>query len=196
MSLKPSYPDPTAAAVKAADQQFSIQQQQLATSNKLIDTGLSAFNPAKDYWSALLKGGQPAQVAVAPAAQQVQASSEAAQRNIANSLPAGGERNLALAQAKLQQGSDISRLYAGVQPAAANALAQLAGSVGGQGVDVGAGASPATSSSISNLSSIGANNANNNAATASTFGSLIYRFMNPSPSSTPPIVGGSGKKNG
>lgn len=135
-------------AKDAATQQLTLQKQQLAQSQQLIDAGQSAFNPAKDYWTSLLQGGQAAQVAVAPIAEQVQATSEAGQKNILNSLPAGGERNLALAQAKIQQGSDISRLYAGVQPTAAQNLAQLAGIAGGQGVGLAGTAAPATSSAI------------------------------------------------
>lgn len=164
-------------ASNAAQQQLQLQQQQLAQSQKLIDTGLSAFNPAKDYWTSLLQGGQAAQVAVAPIAEQVQATSEAGQRNILNSLPAGGERNLALAQAKIQQGSDISRLYAGVQPTAASNLGQLAGSITGQGVNLGSTAAPSTGSALNYFSQNASNQTAAANEAASGFGSALNRYL-------------------
>lgn len=162
-------------ASDAATQQLNIQKQQLAQSQQLITEGQSAFNPAKDYWTSLLQGGQAAQVAVAPIAEQVQATSEAGQKNILNSLPAGGERNLALAQAKIQQGADVSRLYAGVQPTAAQNLAQLAGIAGGQGVGIANTASPSTANATNYFANTAATDSASAGQSASALGRYLYQ---------------------
>src|SRR6266576_2786368 len=47
--------------------------------------------------------------------------------------PRGGEQNLALAQNEMQTGNNIARLYAGMQPLAAQGLGQVAGEYLGSG---------------------------------------------------------------
>ena len=89
--------------------------------------GRSAWQPAADYWSALMEGGQAARVAVGPAREEIGSVYDAQRRSISENLPRGGERNLAVAQSDVGEARDISRLYAGVQPMAAEHLAQLSG---------------------------------------------------------------------
>jgi hypothetical protein len=109
-----------------ADKQLALQQGQLNFGKGLAQAGMGAWQPAANYWSTLLGGDKTAiQGAVGPSADLLRGSTNAAQRTIGNILPAGGERNLALAQNAQQGYSQIGRLYAGVQPAAAAQLGQL-----------------------------------------------------------------------
>jgi|SRR5579859_6766129 len=109
------------AAKHAADQQFQMQQQ-------LFNTGQQAWQPAASYFKALLSG-DPTQMAgaVGPTADVLRGQGRAASQQIAATTPAGGEANAAQAGLQRQNYSDIARLTAGVQPAAAQALGQLAG---------------------------------------------------------------------
>lgn len=108
------------AASNAANQQFQMQQQ-------LFQTGLSDFTPASDYFKKLLSG-DPTQVAgaVGPTSDILkgQAQSQAAQT--AATMPQGGEANAAQASNNQSSYNQLARLYAGVQPGAAQELGQLA----------------------------------------------------------------------
>jgi hypothetical protein len=109
-----------------AAKQLALQQGQLNFGKGLAQAGMGAWQPAANYWSTLLGGDKTAiQGAVGPSADLVRGSMNAAQRTIGNILPAGGERNLALAQNNQQGYSQLARLYAGVQPIAAGQLGQL-----------------------------------------------------------------------
>lgn len=109
-------------------------------------TALPAISGAADYWSSLMKGGTAAQSVVAPYAQQIQSNAATTAKQITANLPAGGERNLALATLPITTGSNIASLYQGLGPTAASNLGQLglgaAGAgTGSGGVGVGAGSS-------------------------------------------------------
>lgn len=104
------------------------------------------FNAASDYWTSILHGGPEAQAATAPYAQTIAQQTGAAQKQIQNTLPAGGEKNLALAELPIKQGQSIANLYQGLGPAAATNLGNLSLGIGGlstgaAGVSAGAGAS-------------------------------------------------------
>lgn len=103
----------TQAATQRAGQSFQMGQQ--------------AWQPSFNYWDALMKGGQPARVATGPMAEEIGNVYDAQRRSISENLPRGGERNLAMAQSDVSQARDVSRLYAGMQPQAAEHLAQLSG---------------------------------------------------------------------
>src|SRR5215831_701128 len=109
------------AAKDAANKQFQFQQQ-------LFNTAQSAWQPAKDYWSALL-GGDPNKVsqAVGPYADIIHQQGQAASRELAAMMPAGGEAAAAQAANAAGNYSQIARLSAGMQPQAAQALGQLSG---------------------------------------------------------------------
>lgn len=122
------------AAQQAADRQFQMQQQ-------LFTTGLSAWQPASDYFRKLLSG-DPTQTAqaVGPTSDLLKGQAQAQSRQMAATMPQGGEANAA--QSAIAQGSsnDLARLYAGVQPGAATALGQLAGMpLGASAPNVGSG---------------------------------------------------------
>jgi hypothetical protein len=108
------------SAQKAADAQFQMQQQ-------LLSTGLSAFNPAADYFKKLLSG-DPTQIAAAvgPTSDILKGQAQSQSRQLAATMPAGGGANAAQAANAQNSYNSLARLYAGVQPGAATALGQLA----------------------------------------------------------------------
>lgn len=180
------------------EDQIGIQQGQLALSRESFGLGKSAWQPAFDYWSALLKGGQPARVAVGPFAEEIGAGYDAARGNIEQNLPRGGERNLAVATSELGEARDKARLYAGVQPQAAGQIAQLAGIPFGVSVglnpqaQIGASAGALLGQSQQNISAFSQG--------AEGVGRLLYQFASGGGGGgvqpTPPTFGSSsgGKK--
>lgn len=122
------------AAKDAANKQFAMQQQ-------LFSTGLSAWQPAADYFKKLLSG-DPTQMAqaVGPTSDLLKSQQQGQARQMAATLPSGGEANAAQAQASQGSYNNLARLYAGVQPGAASALGQLsAAPLGASAPNVGSG---------------------------------------------------------
>lgn len=104
----------------------------------LSQLSLPAYQTGSNYWQSLIAGGPQAQAATAPYAQKIAAQTQANQQQIQNMLPAGGQKQLALAQNQIGQGQSIANLYQGLGPQAAAQLQQLASSAGGQAVGAGA----------------------------------------------------------
>jgi hypothetical protein len=130
-------------AGQAADKQLALQQAQLNFGKELSQQGMGAWTPAANYWKSLLGGDKTAiQGAVGPSADFIRGSNATGLRQIASSMPAGGERNLALAQGNQAGYSQLGRLYAGVQPAAAGQLGQLSAIPLGAGVNTMAQGAP------------------------------------------------------
>lgn len=98
-------------------QQFGLAKQQLGTAN-------AALAPSTSFWDSLLKGGQAAAQATGPYASLLGQGASGTTQAIQAMTPRGGEQNLAIAQNYNQLGNNVSRLYAGMQPAAAQGLAQ------------------------------------------------------------------------
>ena len=115
------------AANDLARSQLNLQQNQFDIAKQLFTSSQTAWQPAANYWNALLKGGQAAVQATGPVAQQIGQAYQGARTSIAANTPRGGEQNLALATSRAQQAGQIGNLYAGTQPLAASSLGQLAG---------------------------------------------------------------------
>lgn len=124
------------AANRAAERQFQQQQEVFQFGKDLANTGLSAWKPAAGYFQSLLSG-DPTQIAqaVGPTSDILKQQSQANARQLAATMPAGGEAAAAGAANAQNSYNNIARLYAGVQPQAAQALGQLSS------VPFGAGAS-------------------------------------------------------
>lgn len=120
-----------------AERQVGLGEEALGLARGAFTAAQPYFQQAGHYFRALLQGGQAAQAAVAPAAENVSQLYAGSRRSIENFLPRGGERNLALATSDISRSNDLARLYAGVQPAAANALMQLGGVQSGTGTAFG-----------------------------------------------------------
>jgi len=121
------------AANKIAQQQLGLQQQQFGLAKQQVGYGNEAWKPAGQYYNDLLKGGQAAVQATGPYASLIGQNQAGARNAIAATTPRGGEQNLAQAQNVIQGSNNISRLYAGMQPLAAQGLGQGAGMLFGSG---------------------------------------------------------------
>ena len=107
-----------------AQGQQNLQQQQFGLAQQQLGLGNAALGPSTSFWNALLKGGTAAAQATGPYASLLGQGASGTTQAIQASTPRGGEQNLAIAQNYNQLGNNVSRLYAGMQPAAASGLAQ------------------------------------------------------------------------
>lgn len=115
----------------------SAVNNQAALQGGLANISLPAYQTGSNYWNSIIQGGPQAQAATAPYAQKIAAQTQANQQQIQNMLPAGGQKQLALAQNQIGQGQSIANLYQGLGPQAAAQLTQLAQAAGGQSVAAG-----------------------------------------------------------
>jgi hypothetical protein len=136
----------------AVNSQVNLQNTEAGLLKQYSNIALPNLGTAASYWQSLLQGGPAAQAATAPYAQTIAAQTAAAQKQIQNTLPAGGEKNLAQAQAKTQEGASIANLYQGLGPQAASQLQALA--LGSAGAGTGSG-SVSAGAGASNLSLAG-----------------------------------------
>lgn len=160
-----------AGGKKAQNKANDLASQQLGLEKGMFSQGQSLIAPASQYWNNLLKGGQAAVQATGPYASLLGQQGEGTRQSILAQTPRGGEQNLALAQNSMQTGNNISRLYAGMQPAAAGALGQLGGTFLGAGQSLGF---PASMTGLG-ASQMGMSNAQQG---ASGFGGLLYNSLN------------------
>jgi hypothetical protein len=109
------------AANDAANKQFQMQQQ-------AFNTGMGAWQPAAGYYQSLLSG-DPTKIAqaVGPTTDILKQQGQANANQIAATAPMGGEANAAQLANSNNTYNQVARTYAGVQPAAAQALGQLSG---------------------------------------------------------------------
>ena len=159
------------AANDLAQQQLQLQQKQFGLTQQQYGLGNKALGPSTDYWNALLKGGQAAVQATGPYASLIGQAAQGTRNSILSGTARGGEQNLALAQNSINQGNNVARLYAGMQPLAAQGLTQNAGAYFGSGAGVNPSAN--TGGAFANY----ANQGNLAAQGGAGFGSLLYNSM-------------------
>lgn len=100
----------------------------------LFNLALPGLEQSEGYYGKLASGDPNALArANAPAIQQITSKTNSAKQNILQDNPRGGERNLALEEADLGQGAQISQLTTGSYLGAFPSLASL----GGQNVSQG-----------------------------------------------------------
>jgi len=106
-----------------------LAQQSGANANQLFQASFPGFQSAENF-NQTLSTGDPYAIAqaVAPADQQIAAATTGARQNILNNAPAGGEKNLALEQASVNQGAQTGSVASQGYLNSFNNLAQLAGS--------------------------------------------------------------------
>lgn len=148
------------SANAAAQQQLQLQQGMYGKANEQL-------GPASNYWQSLLKGGQAAVQATGPIASQIGQGAAGARTAIQATTPRGGEQNLAMAQNYNSSANNIARLYAGMQPLAAQGLTGIGGAYLG-------GAQPNVGGSLANY--LGQQQMAGQGA--SGFGSLLYNSLN------------------
>lgn len=110
-----------------------LAQQQGGNANQLFQAAFPGFQTAEAHYGDL-STGDPAAIAraIAPVAQQVNQATAGAKANIMANDPNGGEKNLALEQADVNQGAQIGGAGANAYLNSFNALAALAGQGVGQ----------------------------------------------------------------
>lgn len=106
-----------------------------------LGTAFSTTQPAVDYWSKILSGDPGALTeATAPTANALSQIFSGATNNASQNTPAGGARNVMLAQLPQMQAQQVGNYLLGLQPQAAqnlNQLAQTQGQIGSGTVGAG-----------------------------------------------------------
>lgn len=110
----------------AAHNAQQLAQQQFQLQSNVAGNALQNLNQGANYFKQLLSG-DPRQIAAAvgPTSDILKGASQSQAQQIAATTPSGGGQNLAQQQNLQNQYNQVSRLYAGVQPSAAQALAGL-----------------------------------------------------------------------
>lgn len=112
-------------------------QQSAAEGSKLFNLALPGLEQSEAYYGKLASGDPAALArANAPAIQQIGKATDSAKKNIIQDNPRGGERNLALEEADITKGAQISNLTTGSYVGSFGSLAGL----GGQNVSQGTAA--------------------------------------------------------
>ncbi len=126
-----------AAQTNLANVMASTGQQSAQEGSTLFNLALPGLQQSEAYYGKLASGDPNALArANAPAIQQITGASNAAKTSIMQDNPRGGERNLALEEADISKGAQISNLTTGSYLGAFPSLAQL----GGQNVSQGTAA--------------------------------------------------------
>jgi len=117
-----------------AKQMAASGAQSTAEGTQLFNLALPGLEQSESYYGKLASGDPLAlQRANAPAIQGITSNTDSAKKKIVQDQPKGGERNLALEEADLGQGQQISQLTTGSYLGAFPSLSQL----GGQNVTQG-----------------------------------------------------------
>lgn len=132
-----------------------IAQQQNQNAQTLFGLTEPGLATAEDFYTKLASG-DPSSImqAIGPAAGQIQQSAQGATQSILESAPAGGEKNLALANVQANKGAQVGQTATQAFLGAPNALAQIAGQGVGESISAaGTGISSlsAGSSTLANL---------------------------------------------
>lgn len=142
--------------LKNSDALTAIAQQQAGDSSKLFSTAFPGFQQAENFYGTLSTGDPYAIAkAISPATQQISQATQGSIKNIMQNAPSGGEKNLAIENAFVNQGAEVGKTATGSYLNSFNALAQLAGQgVGESTAAAGTGISGYNSAN-SGLSSVG-----------------------------------------
>lgn len=132
---------PSGESQQLQDAQTQLAQQMAATGKQSTQEGSTLFNLAlpgleqSEAYYGKLASGDPAALsrANAPAIQSIGKESASAKKNIVQDQPRGGERNLALEEADITKGAQISNLTTGSYASSFGSLAGLGGQNVGQG---------------------------------------------------------------
>lgn len=132
---------PSGESQSLQDSQTNLANQMAATGRQSAQEGSTLFNLAlpgleqSETYYTKLASGDPTSLARAnaPAIQSIGKQSDSAKKNIVADNPRGGERNLALEEADITKGAQISNLTTGSYTGSFGSLAGL----GGQNVSQG-----------------------------------------------------------
>lgn len=171
---KPTSSAADSASIDAlANQMTQTSKASTAEGSQLFSLALPGLTQAESYYGKLASGSpQALSTANAPAIAGITQASDSAKKSIVQDNPRGGERNLALEEADLSKGAQISSLTTGSYASAFPSLAQ----VGGQNVSQGTAATgqgiQAAQGAANQYQGLLSNNASDKASTLGMFGSL------------------------
>lgn len=146
----------------SVDTNVNLQNTEAGLLKQYSSIAIPGITTANNYWTSLLQGGPAAQAATAPYAETIAGQTAANQKQIQNTLPQGGQKELAEAQNLTQSGASVANLYQGLGPQAAAALS---------GTSLGAAGAGTSSGGVS--ASAGAANENLAASQAAAKGNLF-----------------------
>jgi hypothetical protein len=156
-----------------ATQLTSLLGQEQGQSQQLFNLAFPGQAQAEQFYGALASGSPNLISAVtAPAAQQIQQATAGAKQNILNTAPAGGERNLAIQQADVNQGAQLGQLASQGYLGSFNALGQLGQSGIGQSQGAASTAISAGNAAGNQWGGIVNENNQSKGATLGAFGGL------------------------
>lgn len=119
-----------ASATQAADENQLVQiaQGQASNADSLFKSSFPGFQSAENFYTQL-SSGDPYAIsrALAPVATQADTAAAGAKKNILQTGPAGGEKNLALEQVDVNRGATVGDAASKGYSGSFNALASLAG---------------------------------------------------------------------
>ena len=171
---KPTSSTADAAAISGlADQMAASGKQSTKEGSELFNLALPGLQQSESYYGKLASGDPQALArANAPAVQGITDATNSAKASIVQDNPRGGERNLALENADIAKGAEVSKLTTGSYTSAFPSLT----SAGGQNVSQG---TASTSSGVQAMQGAAGqygnllnNNAMSKASTLGFFGSL------------------------
>jgi hypothetical protein len=167
----PSNPQLEQSQAGLANSLASLAGQQQTESSQLFANAFPGQVQAEQFYSALASGdpGKIAQV-IAPATQQISQATAGAKQNILQNAPAGGARDLAIAQTSVNQGAQIGQLASQGYTGSFNALASLGQAGVGQSQGAAGIASSAFGQANSAYSNIVQENIQQKGATLGAFG--------------------------
>lgn len=121
-------PEVTQAQVADMNVLTQIAQQQNAQGQQLFNLTEPGLSQAENFYQSLATS-DPGKLAIAtaPATQQINTATAGAIKNIMQNAPAGGQQNLAVEEAKLNQGAEIGKIASQGYLGSFNALGALAG---------------------------------------------------------------------
>lgn len=153
--------------------ELGLAQQQDARAKQLFDLSLPGLKTATNHYEDLASGDSSAIFkAVAPGVQATSKQFDTAKQNISDTMPRGGERNLAMEETDISKagavGNQINQAYEG----SFNALASIAGKTAGLSVNEIANAISAFGGASNTASNIASQEEEGKAAMLGMIGSL------------------------
>jgi hypothetical protein len=162
-----------AAQTTLAQQMAATGSQSAAEGSTLFNLALPGLEQSEAYYGKLATGDPAALArANAPAIQSIDAQSAGAKKNIVQDNPRGGERNLALEEADITKGAQISNLTTGSYASSFGSLAGLGGQNVGQGTAATSTGLQGMNAAANQYGNLQALNNQQKATTLGLFGSL------------------------
>jgi hypothetical protein len=138
------------------DALVKIAQGQAANAQDLYGLVRPGMGRAEDFYTQLASGDPSAIMrTIGPAAEQIQQAATGATKSVLETAPAGGEKNLALAEIEAGKGAEVGKVATESYLKAPAALAGMAGQGIGESIGAAQAGTSALSAGSSTLGSLG-----------------------------------------